>query len=50
MHDFPVGANRARLACSVKGLEDDSDGTGGPCGSGGAGADCDGGGSLPKSA
>ena len=33
----------------MKELEDDSDGTDGPCGSGGAGADCDGGGGpLPK--
>ena len=33
----------------MKKLEDDSDGTGGPCGFGGAGADCDGEGPLPKS-
>ena len=48
--DLPGGANCARVACSLKELQDDSDGTGGPCGSGGAGADCDGGGPLPKSA
>ena len=45
-HNLPGGANCARMACSVKELEDDSDRTGGPCGSGGAGADCDSGGPL----
>ena len=29
------------MACSLKELQDDLDGTGGPCGSGGAGVDCD---------
>ena len=48
--NLPDGANCARVAWSLKELEDDSDGTGGPCGSGGAGADCDGGGGpLSKS-
>ena len=49
--DLPGGENCARVAWSGKELEDDSDGTGDPCGSGGAGADCDGeGGPLSKSA
>ena len=45
---MPGGANCARVARSLKELEDDSDGTGDPCRSGGAGADCYGGGSLPN--
>ena len=48
--NLPGGANCARVACSLKELEDDSDETDGQCGSGGAGADCDGGGPLPNSA
>ena len=47
--DLPGGANCARVAQSVEKLQDDSDGTGGPYGSGGAAAGCDGGGGLlPK--
>ena len=48
--NLPGGANCARVAWSVKELEDDSDGTGGPCEFGGARSDCDGGGDpLSKS-
>ena len=47
--NLPDGASCARVAWPVIELEDDSDETGGPCGSGATGADCDGrGGPLSK--
>ena len=48
--DLPGGANCARVTWSMKEPQDDLDGVGGLCGSGGARADCNAGrgGSLPK--